>query len=321
MKKSKRTYVGMTILALALAAISAFVLTGRRSVHAATTTAAAQTGWNMPVYIFAVTTDNTLYYLAPNSTTYYSLGRISGIAGYDVIGIDFRPADGQLYALTDGGSLYTVNFYNSPPTATLVSTLTPRFPSGFQSLFDFNPVQDAIRVTGSNTLNYAITKGANGILNTSVVQTPFAYVTGDVNAGVTPEVSAGTYTNNVPTATTTIFYGIDADLDTLVTIADKTATGSSNTGGGKLKTIGPLVDVNGNRITLNSLADIDVITLNGVDYMIGISRDITFQIPLNQINQNLPLGSTQNVTVYGYSFPSSPTARSSFIDIAASTLQ
>ncbi|MBO0801120.1 MAG: hypothetical protein J2P31_20065, partial [Blastocatellia bacterium] len=75
------------------------------------------------------------------------------------------------------------------------------------------------------------------------------------------------------------------------------------------------------RITVNSLADIDVITLNGVDYMIGISRDITFQIPLNQVNQNIPLGTTQNVVVYGYGFPTSPTSRSSFIDIAASTLQ
>src|SRR5262249_19631186 len=127
--------------------------------------------------------------------------------------------------------------------------------------------------------------------------------------------------NNVAGATTTIFYAIDHDQDTLVTIADKTATGSSNTGGGKLQTIGPLVDSAGNRITLNSLADIDIATLGGVNYLIGVSRDITFQISLNQLNPNLPLGTTQNVVVSGLVFPTSPTARSSFIDIAASTLQ
>jgi hypothetical protein len=288
MKKSKKTFVGMTFLALALAAISAFVLMGRHSVSAAASTT-AQTTTMPPVYIFALTTDNTLYVLTPGSTVYQSLGRVAGIAGFDLIGIDFRPADKKLYALSDGGSLYTINFNVSPPTATLVSALTPRFPSGFQSLMDFNPVVDAIRLIGGDTLNYAVVKGANGILNTTAVQTSLTYAAGDVNAGKTPKVTGGAYNNNVAGATVTLFYAMDYDQDTLVTIADKTATGSSNTGGGKLQTIGPLVDVNGNKITVNALNDIDIITLNGVNFLIGASRDITYQISLNQINPNLPL--------------------------------
>jgi hypothetical protein len=324
MKKSKKTFIGMTFLAMALSAISAFVLTGRHSVSAATASSAsatAQTATMPPVYIFALTTDNTLYVLTPGSTVYQSLGRVAGIAGFDLIGIDFRPADKKLYALSDGGSLYTINFNVSPPTATLVSALTPRFPSGFQSLMDFNPVVDAIRLIGGDTLNYAVVKGANGILNTTAVQTSLTYAAGDVNAGKTPKVTGGAYNNNVAGATVTLFYAMDYDQDTLVTIADKTATGSSNTGGGKLQTIGPLVDVNGNKITVNALNDIDIITLNGVNFLIGASRDITYQISLNQINPNLPLGTTQNVVVQGFGFPTSPASRSSFIDIAASTLQ
>jgi hypothetical protein len=274
----------------------------------------------MPVFIFAVTTDNTLYALAPGSTTYQSLGRIAGIGGNDIIGLDFRPADKRLYALSDGGRLYTINFGVSPPTATLVSSLTPRFPSGFQSLMDFNPVVDAIRFIGSDTLNYAVVKNASNILATTAVQTSLTYAAGDVNAGKTPKVSAGAYTNNVAGATTTIFYAIDYDQDTLVTIADKN-NGSSNTGGGRLQTIGPLVDSAGNRITTNSVSGMDILTVNGVNFLIGVSRDITFQIPLNQINPNLPLGTTQNVAVQGFLFPTSPTARSSFIDIAASIPQ
>ncbi len=113
---------------------------------------------------------------------------------------------------------------------------------------------------------------------------------------------------------------MDHDQDTLVTIADKN-NGSSNTGGGRLQTIGRLVDIAGNQITVNALADIDIVTLNGVNFLIGVSRNITFQISLNQINPNLPLGTTQNVVVQGFLFPTNPTARSSFIDIAASTLQ
>jgi hypothetical protein len=313
MKKSKKTFIGMTFLALALAAISAFVLMGR---HSSVNAAAAQT-INMPVNIFAVTTDNTLYVLTPNSTVYQGLGRVAGIGGNDIIDMDFRPADRRLYALTDGGRLYTINFSVAPPTATLVSTLTPRFPSGFQSLMDFNPVVDAIRLIGTDTLNYAVVKNANGILATTAVQTSLTYAAGDVNAGKTPKVCGGAYTNNVAGATTTIFYALDHDLDTFVTIADKN-NGSSNTGGGRLQTIGNLVDVNGNRITVNPTSDLDIVTLNGTNSIIGISRDITFQIPFNQINQNLPLGTTQNVVVQGFGFPTSPAARSSFIDIAAS---
>ena len=325
MKKSKKTFIGMTFLALALAIISAFVLMGRHSVSAAAASSAsatAQGGAMPPVFIFALTTDNTLYVLPPNSInpTYLSLGRVAGIGGNDLIGIDFRPADKRLYALSDGGRLYTINFNVSPPTATLVSALTPRFPSGFQSLMDFNPVVDAIRLIGGDTLNYAVVKNASNILATTAVQTSLTYAAGDVNAGKTPKVIGGAYTNNVAGATTTIFYAIDHDLDTLVTIADKN-NGSSNTGGGRLQTIGRLVDVAGNQITVNALADMDIVTLNGVNFLIGVSRDITFQIALNQINPNLPLGTTQNVVVQGFGFPTNPASRSSFIDIAASTLQ
>jgi len=325
MKKSKKKFIGMTFLAMALAAISAFVLMGRHSVSAATTLSAsttAQATTMPPVFIFALTSDNTLYVLPPNSITptYLSLGRVTGIGGFDLIGIDFRPADKKLYALSDGGSLYTINFNVSPPTATLVSALTPRFPSGFQSLMDFNPVVDAIRLIGGDTQNYAVVKGANGILNTTAVQTSLTYAAGDVNAGKTPKVTGGAYNNNVAGATTTLFYAMDYDQDTLVTIADKN-NGSSNTGGGRLQTIGPLVDSAGNKITVNALNDFDIITLNGVNFLIGASRDITYQISLNQINPNLPLGTTQNVVVQGFLFPTNPAARSSFIDIAASTLQ
>jgi uncharacterized protein DUF4394 len=323
MKKSKKKFIGMTFLALALAAISAFVLMGRHSVSAATALSAsttAQTTTMPPVFIFALTSDNTLYVLTPGSTVYQSLGRIAGIGGFDIIGMDFRPADKKLYALSDGGSLYTINFNVSPPTATLVSALAPRFPAGFQSLMDFNPVVDAIRLIGGDTLNYAVVKGANGILNTTAVQTSLTYAAGDVNAGKTPKVTGGAYNNNVAGATTTLFYAMDYDQDTLVTIADKN-NGSSNTGGGRLQTIGPLVDVAGNKITVNALNDFDIITLNGVNFLIGASRDITYQISLNQINPNLPLGTTQNVVVQGFFFPTSPASRSSIIDIAASTLQ
>ena len=78
----------------------------------------------------------------------------------NLIGIDFRPADGKntaLYALTDTGTIYTINLTaNGLGNATQVSNMTTRFPSGVQSLFDFNAVVNAIRLIGSDRSNYAV---------------------------------------------------------------------------------------------------------------------------------------------------------------------
>ncbi len=301
MKKSKETIIGLTMFALALVAISGIFLTSRNSVNAAATSRSgyfAQTGLNLPpTRIYFLTTDNMLYVLVPGTKIYVSLGSVTNING-NLIGIDYRPANGKLYGLTDTQKLYTINVGSTPPRASLVSTLSTPFDAGFQSLLDFNPVVDAIRIIGSNDQNFAVVKDANGILNTTAVQTALTYAMGDVNAGRNPEVVGGTYSNNLAGAANTIFYAIDAARDTFVTIADKNATGSSNTGGGRLQTIGNLVDGNGNRLNFNHLSDIDIYTSNaGVNTLVGINNKTLFTIDLNQINPNLQLGRTQNVVV------------------------
>jgi len=316
MKKSKKIFAGMTLIALALVAISGVVLMSRNSVSAAATGYYVQTGLSLPpTRIYFLTTDNMLYVLIPGTTIYASIGKVSNING-NLIGIDFRPANGKLYGLTDTQRLYTINVGVTPPSATLVSTLSTPFDAGFQSLLDFNPVVDAIRIIGSNDQNFAVVKDANGILNTTAVQTALTYAAGDVNAGRNPEVVGGTYSNNLAGAANTIFYAIDAARDTFVTIADKNATGSSNTGGGRLQTIGNLVDGNGNRLNFNHLSDIDIYTSTaGVNTLVGINNKTLFTIALNQINPTLPLGRTQNVVVRGVNLTAIPSLDSA-TDIA-----
>jgi hypothetical protein len=319
MKKSKRTVIGMTLIALALVAISTISLMSRNSVSAATSSRGgyfAQTGLSLPPSrIYFLTTDNMLYVLVPGTKIYVSIGKVSNIQG-NLIGIDFRPANGKLYGLTDTQKLYTINVGSTPPRATLVSTLSSPFDAGFQSLLDFNPVVDAIRIIGSNDQNFAVVKDAAGILNTTAVQTAMTYAAGDINAGRNPEVVGGTYSNNLAGATTTLFYAIDAARDTFVTIADKNATGSSNTGGGRLQTIGNLVDGGGARLNFNHLAGIDIYTnAAGVNTLVGVNNKTLFTIDLNQIDPNLQLGKTQNVVVKGVNLTAVPSLDSA-IDIA-----
>ncbi len=255
------------------------------------------------VPVYALTSDNAIYVLRPGASQYTRLGRVNTPDGGNLIGIDFRPADNtptKLYGLTDLGTLYNIDVSTQRfGRIQRISTMNPRFTGGFENIFDFNPVVDAIRVAGSNDQNLAVVNGANGSnLSTVAVQTPFAYAKGDVNFGKDPELSGGAYTNNIAGATSTLFYVVDHDLDTLVTIADKTATGSSNTGGGQLKTVGSFYDEQGNKLNMSPTTDWDIYTdRSGINYLVGQTTRLLFSIDLSQINPNLPLGKTQRIIV------------------------
>jgi hypothetical protein len=319
--------IGIALSFIAMALVAGFVMewAGKGMASAqieatatTSTTATPYTTLGLPaVKIYTLTSDNTIYVLNPGSSRLTRIGRAFGIRG-NLIGIDFRPADNDpntIYGLTDLGNLYKISVNpTNCGAATLVSTLSPRFSGGFQSLMDFNPVVNALRLVGTNDQNYALVNGT-GNLATTAVQTAFAYATGDVNQGADPNVGGGAYTNNLASAPFTLFYGLDYDLDTLVTISTRSATGSSNTGGGLLQTIGNLFDERGRRVNINPTADIDIYTSPaGADTLVGISGNILFTLDLKQIDPNLTLGKTQNITVKGVVVPSAGT--DSFIDIA-----
>lgn len=299
----KKLFLALMVSALVSAAILLAANAGRNTVSAQVSTAATTAtiaSITLPTTsIYALNNDNVIFVLRPGSTDFARLVRVNRIDG-NLIGIDFRPADGNanfIYGLTDTGNLYSISLV---PTglgaATLVSKLTTRFAGGYQSLMDFNPVVNALRLIGSNDQNFALVN-SGGNLNVTAIQTAMAYDPADVNKGVDANIAGGSYTNNFAGAPNTIFYGLDYDLDTLVTISSKSATGSSNTGGGQLQTIGRIVNASGAPMRLNSTSDLDIYTdANGKDFVIGVSGRRVFTIDLSQINPALPLGTTQNVT-------------------------
>jgi hypothetical protein len=225
-----------------------------------------------------------------------------------VVGIDFRPADSNeaaLYTVTDQGDVKVFNPYpgtissNSQLLTAPVSNLAIPFQGGLHSTMDFNPVLDAIRLVGSNDQNFAVVNSAGGNLNAFAQQTALRYATGDVAAGVDPNITTGAYDNNFSGSTRTTFYMLDYARDTLVTIADRTATGSSNTGGGMLKTIGNLVESNGTPVNLSAGSGLDIVTTpDGRNVAVGHTARRLFCVDLATVNANLPLGSTQNVTIF-----------------------
>ena len=138
---------------------------------------------------------------------------ISGLAaGESILGIDFRPATGQLYALGSANRLYTINLATG--AATQVGTDGLFTLSGSSFGFDFNPTVDRIRLTSDTEQNLRLNPSTGGVAATD---TSLAYAAGDANAGANPNVIGSAYTNNFAGATTTTLYGIDSVLDILVT--------------------------------------------------------------------------------------------------------
>jgi trimeric autotransporter adhesin len=138
---------------------------------------------------------------------------ITGLqAGDSIAGIDFRPRTGQLFAVTQGSLVYTINPVSG--VATLVSS-TPFAPSlnGMSFGVDFNPTVDRIRVVSNATQNLRLNPNNGAVAG---VDTNLSYAAGDAGAGVTPRIVGSAYTSNFSGATTTNLYGIDSGRDTLV---------------------------------------------------------------------------------------------------------
>ena len=304
MKKFFLTTLTLTSLAIALT----FAFPVKKTASAAAASAASatlQSSLPFTAAIYYIDNANGFFVLSPGTTSFRRVNTISNIGNAQITNVDFRVADGQLYALADNGRIYTINLTNAQ--ATLISTMNPRFAGGVQSLLDFNPVVNAIRLQGSNDQNYAVVNN-NGNLNQTAVQTKLAYAAGDRFSGTDPNIIGGAYTNNFVGAANTIFYAFDYFTNNFVTIAPPlTATGSSNTGGGQLQSIGLVFDQNGRQINFRATSDMDIVTLQKqVNIGVFYSGSTIYAIFLSQINRGLPVGQSQNlgaagVTVGGFS--------------------
>ncbi len=150
---------------------------------------------------------------------------IKGVEG-TVVGIDVRPANGKLYALTTSGGLYTVDAKTG--TATMASQLSQAVNTGLNPVVDFNPLADRLRVLGVGGASYRINVD-NGMVT---VDGSLKYDAADAAAGKTPMVQAGAYSNAFAGTKETALYDIDSSLGTFLVQAPPND--------GILKTRGPL---------------------------------------------------------------------------------
>lgn len=172
---------------------------------------------------------------------------ITGLqAGENLLGIDFRPANGVLYGVGSSNRLYSLN--TATGVATQVGNAGVFTLSGTFFGVDFNPSVDRLRVTSNTGQNLRVNPDGT---TATVTDGPLAYAAGDANAGVGPRVVASAYTNG-PGALTTTLFDIDSNLGILATQAPPNS--------GTLNTVGSL------GVSTTTQVGFDILPLSGVAF-------------------------------------------------------
>ncbi len=156
--------------------------------------------------VFGLTDDQRLVRFEsddPDDVDVIAAISLSGADG-EIVGIDFRPQDGELYGVGDLGGIYTID--TGTAVGTLVSQLTVAL-EGTKFGVDFNPAADRLRVVSNTGQNLRHDVNAGGSTTADGV---LAYTLG------TPAVGIGgvAYTNNdLDASTATTLFDIDSALD------------------------------------------------------------------------------------------------------------
>ena len=166
------------------------------------------------------TNNNLLTFDSKLPSTIRTAIPVTGVAsGQVLVGMDVRPATGELFALgynaaTAQGQLYVINPATAVATPVGASTISMNLGDGQRVGFDFNPTVDRIRVVAANNINLRLNPITGALAFTDA---NLAFAMGDPAQGTNPAVGACAYTNSFSNTTTTTLYGLDDSLATLLT--------------------------------------------------------------------------------------------------------
>ncbi len=195
--------------------------------------------------IMAVTDTNQLIsFDSASPGTLDSTVSLSGLAiGEVVLGLDFRPASGELFVLGNSNRLYNVDALTGVATQTGADGAFAL--SGTAFGFDFNPLVDRARVVSETEQNIRLNPNDGTLVATD---SNLAYDLTDINSAANPNIVEVAYSNNFSGTATTVLFGIDSALDILV---DQTPANN-----GTLHTIGAL------GVDTSNLVGFDISTAN-----------------------------------------------------------
>ena len=157
---------------------------------------------NTSAVAYTVNAANMLQIFNPTTVGTIVSKAITGLGmGETILGIDFRPATGQLFGLatTTAGAakLYTFNLSSGAATAVGTGFMLATGVTGIG--FDFNPTVDRIRVVTNTGQNLRLNPNDGTIAATDM----------NLNPG-TPAITGAAYTNNFAGTTSTALLVLDA---------------------------------------------------------------------------------------------------------------
>ena len=222
--------------------------------------------------------EKTVAVTASNKLLKFNAGRpdrilatlnITGLqAGETLLGIDYRVAKDQLYALGSSGRLYTLN--DDTAVATVVGMPFAVKLEGTQFGFDFNPTVDRIRVVSNTGQNLRLHPDTGAVVDSNPtlegVQTDgkLSYAAGDVNFGKSPMAVGAAYSYNKADTKITTNFALDAATGALVTQGSREGVMpavSPNTG--QFFTVGSLgMTFNSASFDIQALSDVAFAALN-----------------------------------------------------------
>src|SRR5262245_59978656 len=160
-------------------------------------TSAQAAGW-----IVGLVDGKSIVTIDPMSRKVASKVDVKGAAS--ILAIDVRPADGMLYGVASDGNIVTIDVKTGQ--ATMKSKLSETLKAGVTVTFDFNPVADRMRLMGSDGTSLRVNVDDGKV----TVDGSHKFKDGDANAGKTPRVVAGAYTNSWKGTQATTLFNLDA---------------------------------------------------------------------------------------------------------------
>lgn len=141
-------------------------------------------------------------------------------AGERLLGIDYRVAKGQLFALGRSGQLYRID--TATASASPVGAPVALPPQGAAYGVDFNPTVDRLRVANDAGFNLRLHPDTGAVVDGNAEQpgvqfdARLAYDAAEAAAGRTPRVVAAAYTYNKDNEKITTNFALDGEAGTLV---------------------------------------------------------------------------------------------------------
>jgi hypothetical protein len=185
----------------------------------------------VPATLYGLTSANQLVrFDSATPATIQSTVSIQGLAATEkVLGMDFRPRTGQLYAVAVDSAglglsarLLTVNAATGATAAVGTGFVLPAAAAGAGVEVDFNPTVDLLRVVTTTGVNLRVNPNTGAIVGVDAALNPLA-----------PRVSGAAYDRNFDGrlgASGTTLYAINTTTGQLVTVGGLNQSPSPNTG-------------------------------------------------------------------------------------------